>query len=228
MSTLVDVDICNMALTHLASGKEIANLITEKSAEAQACRRMFWTARDLTLEEFAWPFATQFPILAEVAAQPTVEWNFSYRIPANTIMIRRVLSGLRTDSRQTRVPYKLGSDDQGRLLYCDLSSVQLEITARITNTAFYTPSFCTALSYLLAYMIAPRVTAGDPYGLGPKAAQNYVQAISIARKNAANEEQADQPTEAESIRVRDGMTYNREYGEDANPMNPFGAENNIE
>src|SRR5665648_440114 len=92
-------EICNMALGHLASGKEIANLETERSAEAIACRRFFDSARDAVLRDFSWPFATKIKALSLIEEDPNSEWAYSYRYPTDCLNFRRILSGTRTDTR---------------------------------------------------------------------------------------------------------------------------------
>jgi hypothetical protein len=77
-----DVDICNLALSHVGVSTEIANLDTERSKEAQACRRFYEPTREEVLRAFAWPFATRFVDLQLVEEEPNDEWAYSYRYPA--------------------------------------------------------------------------------------------------------------------------------------------------
>jgi len=51
-------DICNMALSHLGIGKELANMETDTGENASACRRFYENCRDNMLSDFPWPFAT--------------------------------------------------------------------------------------------------------------------------------------------------------------------------
>src|SRR3990167_2163908 len=134
-----EVEICNMALGHLGVGKEIANLETEKSTEASLCRRFYANTRDEALRDFPWPFATKLAALGLIEEDPNDEWGFSYRYPSDCLRLRRLLSGLRNDTRQSRAPYKIGKDDQGRLLFADLEDAEAEYTARITDPALFHP-----------------------------------------------------------------------------------------
>jgi len=195
-------EICNIALSHLGIAKEVANIDTESSAEASACRRFYEMARDETLRDFNWPFATKFAALALVEEDPTDEWSFSYRYPTDCLKVRRVLSGLRNDNRQSRVPYKVGRDDTGILLYCDIEDAEMEYTAVTSGVTFYPVDYVTALSYRIAYYIAPRLTAGDPFNLKNYCMEMYRATVVKAANSAINEEQQEESPESELIRSR--------------------------
>lgn len=197
-------EICNMALGHLAVSDEIQNFDTERTVQAQACRRFYDPTVEEVLRDFAWPFAGRNAALALVASNPTTEWGFSYRYPSDCLMFRKLLSGIRTDAANTRVPYRVLSDAVGGLIYADLDSAVSEYTVRIADPTRFPPDFVTAVSYLLAVKIAPRVTGGDPFKLGDAAAQKYILFLSKAEKNAANEEQPDMQRESEFVRTRGG------------------------
>lgn len=196
-----ETEICNLALSHLGSGKEIANL-SERSQEAAACRRFYESSRDLVLREYHWPFARRIIAVGLVQQNPNSEWGFSYRYPSDCASIRRILSGLRTDNAASRVPFLIGQDADGQLIYTDQGSAEIEYTKKETNTDRYPPDFVMALSLRLAAYIAPRITAGDPFKMGARALQLYMQQIMTADATASNEEQIDIAPESEFIRDR--------------------------
>lgn len=197
-------EIANLALSHLGVSKEIANLETENSAEANACRRFYEISRDATLRDFPWPFATKFVALGLVAEDPTDEWKFSYRYPSDCLRLRRLLSGNRTDHRQSRASYKITRDSSGLLLYTDLEDAELEYTLKETDTGRFPSDFTMALSLRLAAYIAPRVAEEDPFQLGQRALQLYQFELSRAQASALNEEQPDEDPQSEFIRGREG------------------------
>lgn len=137
------VSICNMALGHLAVGKQIAAL-TDATQEARLCSLFYDTAKDEVLRAFAWPFATLTVSLAMVQQQPTFEWAWSYRLPSDCLAARRILNGSvnvtpfpsifadplpypafssRIMTAQTRIPYRIMADSAGGLLYTDCPPV---------------------------------------------------------------------------------------------------------
>jgi hypothetical protein len=194
--------IANLALSHLGVGKTIANVETEHSQEAAALRAFYDTARDESLRAFPWPFATRIVALALVEEGPNDEWAYSYRYPSGCLMFRRILSGTRNDSRQSRVPYKISQDDAGLLILTDAAQAEAEYTVREDNIENYPPDFRMALSFLLAFYVAPRLTSGDPLGLGNRAFKLFNSALAQAAAAAANEEQPDEPPDSEMIRSR--------------------------
>lgn len=198
-----EVDICNMALSHLGNSKEIAILATEKSEEAAACRRFYETARDTVLRDFAWPFATRILSLGLVEEDPNDEWAYAYRYPTDCLLLRRLLSGLRNDNRQSRAPYRVARDDDGLVIYTDLAEAQMEYTVRETDPNRFPPDFTLALSYRLAVLLASRITAGDPFKLVEKSFNLYQIELGNARAQAGNEEQPDETPQSEFIRDRE-------------------------
>ncbi len=202
-----DTEIANLAISHLGSGKEILNLETERSAEALVCRRFFDTAREATLRDFPWPFATKFAALglltsSEDDTHPNDEWTYQYQYPSDCLKLRRLLSGTRNDSRQTRAPYKMAYGDSGQVLFTDLENASAEYTLRVDDPGRYPPDFVMALSLRLASYIAPRMTAGDPFKLGDRAMRFYEYEISKAKATSANEQQDEEEPDSEFIRER--------------------------
>lgn len=196
-------DICNMAISHLGISKDIANVTTEQSAEAKACRRFYDIAREAVLKDYNWPFATKVAVLNLVESNPNDEWTYSYRYPSDCLYARRILSGFRDDTELTRIPYKITQDDTGILIYTDRQDAELEYTLNTDNYDIFSADFKLALSYRLAHYIAARLTAGDPYSLGDKCLQKYVLEIQKASANAFNEDKSSLPLTTDSIQARE-------------------------
>lgn len=200
------VDICNMAISHLGIGLEIANIASDSSAAAQACRRFYEPTRDEVLRAFAWPKQTvkeALQVVDEFDADEN-DWAFSYRYPADAIIVRRLFipgSG-RRETESSRVPYELGRDSAGALIFTDLEDAYVEYTFKETVEGNFDPDFANAFTFLLAFKIAPRLTAGDQFKLGNRAYQFYQIAIAEARANALNELQPDQPPDSQLERSR--------------------------
>lgn len=197
-----NTEISNLALAHLGIGKRIANLTTEQSQEAAVCRVFYETSLDEILRDFAWPFATKFVALGLVEEDPTTEWAFSYRYPSDCLDLRRIFSGVRDDSRQSRVPYKLGQDASGVLIYTDIEDAEVEYTYRADDPQFFPPDFTMAFSFLLASYIAATITGGDPFKLSGQALQKYSVWLSKAKAKAGNEEQPSEEVDSEFVRER--------------------------
>lgn len=197
-----ETEICNLALSHLGNTKRIANIDTEQSQEASLFRVLYDTTRDLVLNEYEWPFATKIAALALIEEDPNDEWDYSYRYPSDCIKLMRVLSGFRTDTNSSRVPYKVSHDASGKIIYSDYEDAEIEYIRAITDTSYFSPDFIMALSFRLAAYAAPSLTGGDPFKLGERAMKMYQLELSKAASNAFNEEQPD-IVESELIKARD-------------------------
>ena len=195
-------EISNLAISHLGIGKEIANLDTEQTEEASACRRYFESAKKATLSDLDWTFATKFAVLNLIESQPNEEWNFSYRYPSDCINMRRILSGQRQDTQKTRVPYRISADSAGRIIYTDKENAEIEYTKNVTDPGLFSAEFALALSFRLASYIAPRLTGGDPFKMKQEMLAQYEIELGRAKKKNMNEETADILPESEMITIR--------------------------
>ena len=191
-----------MAISHLGIGKEVGNVETDRGQEAEAFNRFYTVTRDELLEGFVWPFATVEVALGLVEEDPTNEWAYSYRYPSNCLKIRKIQSGQRTDTIDSRIPLKISRDGTGKLIYCDIEDAVLEYTFRENDPGRFSNLFITALSYIIAFKMAPRLTKGDPFKLGNRAFEAAKLWLSMAEAHAANEEVPDVEPESDSIRSR--------------------------
>lgn len=206
------LQICNMALAHLGVGKAILDFAADRTAEAIACRLFYDQAIAETMRDFPWPFAKRIDALTLVEEDPNVEWEYSYRYPTDAHSILRILNeATRVDTRATKVPFTIGSDVDGRLIYTDKVDAYVEYVsdlADITPDTFesrLTSDVQGALILMLASMIAPMVTGGDQFKLGERALNLYAWRIGTARANALNETRRgnDEEVESEFITVRE-------------------------
>lgn len=173
-------EISNLAISHLSTGKTISNFDTENSEEARACRSFYEICKRIVLSDHDWAFASRFETLGLVSSQPTSEWDFSYRYPSSCLKVRRILSGERSDTLDTQIPFKIISDGTGKLIYTDQEDAQVEITRDLDDPELFSPHFTMALSFKLAMYIAPRITAGDPFNLRDKMQALYYLELSGA------------------------------------------------
>lgn len=210
------VTVCNMALRHLGISKVIQAL-TEASQEAKACAAFFENTRDEVLGDYPWPFAMALATPALVAgsatAPATTEWQYSYRLPTDTIRVRRILSGaLRDDTRETRIPFRTAQDASGALLYTDVetqaatatsnATPEIEYTREMDDPSMWPADFAQAVALKLAHYTAPSLTAGDQFKLGARAFALYRGMISSAAANDLNAAGRDIEPDSEFIRAR--------------------------
>ena len=202
------VDVWNMALGHLGVTTTIASP-TENTKERKTMSRYYDVALEATLRDRNWPFATKYKnpgLVTDFTADDdaTLEWDYAYRYPTDCLFVRRVMgNGGRTSA--VRVPFRIVSDDTGRLIYTDMEDAKIEYTAKVTDPVKFPPDFMLALSERLAAYAAPSLTRGDSAGLGVRSLELYAIELNIATANALNEDQADQnQPDSEFIRERGG------------------------
>ncbi len=225
------VQIANMALAHLGILTPIVAL-NQTGTNATACNLFYHQVTEEVLRDFPWPFAWRYAPLTlvdgttELQANP--DWQYSYRAPADAIAIHRLLTssplvgnfndtwiwpGPSNDARSdtSRIPFALGSDDDGGLVFCDQpvvdatdTSLQLPQVQYISDVdvALQAPDVAQCIALKLAFYMAPALTGGDPFKLGYRAAEMYETAILKARGAASREKQNAPPPDSEFIRVR--------------------------
>lgn len=198
--------ICNMALSHIGLGKNISDYDTETSEEAKACRQFYETARDYCLRDFPWAFAQKRFDLSQVETlttnDPDSEWTYSYTYPTDCLMIHRIHSGTRNDTRQSRVSYEIINNSGSKLIYSDTDDARITYTAKVTNVQVFPADFTLALSYKLAELICPRITAGDPFQIKKNMIELYTTEVDRARANDKNEVQNDEEPDSELVNAR--------------------------
>lgn len=141
----------------------------------------------------------------------TVEWVYAYRAPSDMIrMIRFVSTRLNNDTRQSRIPYTIVDDASGPLLYTNWPGnfnnvpVTIEYSYDNQNIGQWTADFILAMSYYMAYLVAPVLTSGDPYQMQQKLLVLFDAAIKAAASADSNEEQRPEEPQSEFVRARDG------------------------
>jgi hypothetical protein len=191
-----------MALGHLGSDSTIA-AATEQSAQARICNTFYQSAFEATLRDFKPSEARCYMTLSLIEEDPVDEWDYSYDYPNGVAIIHRILSGLRTDTRDSRVEYQVMTDEDGRaLIYCDIEDAQIECTLIPDNLGIMPADFIIGLSLRLAAYIAPAITKGDPFKLGQRALALYSVEMRNALVNSRNQNQPGLEPDSDHIRSR--------------------------
>jgi hypothetical protein len=195
--------ICNLAISHLGIDKEIGNVETENSAEARACRRFYEDVLKMTLRDYEWPFASKIAELSLIEEEPNEEWDYSYQYPSDCLMARKILSGIRNDTEDTKVVYELAYGDSGQVIFTDQDEAELKYTVYVDEPNRYPPDFIMAFSLYLASAIAPRIVGADKGKIADRAMIKYLSLIANAQSNARNEARLDVRPESEFVRGRE-------------------------
>lgn len=212
-------DICNLGISHLGAGATISNLRQDQSPEAKVCRLFYDIVLDKVLRETDWNFATRVEPLNLIEENPSEEWGYSYAYPSNCIRLRRILSGLRSDNKYTRVPYSLYSSDGGRLIYTDKGEAEVEFTYKAYNEAIYPAEFTLGLSYLIAFYIAPTIVSNRLRSVQDALYLMYKRTIGEAMAQTENEQRRDVARQSTFITAR-----NRYRDQGISSGSPSGAD----
>jgi hypothetical protein len=81
------IDICNLMLDKI--GVKTISSLSEESAQARQCNRLYETTRAGLLEEYTWFFAKKRAALSQLATTPAWGFDYEYQLPND---MRRLLS----------------------------------------------------------------------------------------------------------------------------------------
>jgi hypothetical protein len=214
-----DVDICNMALSHIGSDAIVSSISpVDGSVESGHCARFYPQARVELLEAHSWRFARKRETLAELATNPSDVWAYAYGLPSDMLVPLRVLSsfvlveagylaaGAIATPSELALINERGSADfdiEGTTLFTNEPEAVLLYRRDITDTSKFTGSFRTALSYLLASFLAgPLIKGSEGAKTGGQLRQVATQVAAAAMALDANSGSESASIASESIRAR--------------------------
>lgn len=151
------VDICNMALAHHGSDAVVSSIDPpDGSIEAGHCARFYPIARTELLEPYPWSFALKRAALAELAVNPSSVWAYAYELPSDCLSPVRVLAAgsTLTPSERDNADYTI----EGTTVLTNEEAAVLLYITDVTDPSKFSPTFTTALSYVLgAYLAGPLI-----------------------------------------------------------------------
>lgn len=207
------VEICNLALAHLGDTATVASIDPpEGSAQAEHCQRFYPIARDSLLEMHFWNFAMRREALAQITNN-NAQWKYAYALPNTVLNPVSVLPPEAADDYSTKFvptdtpyfahnyspviaagryvpqPYTIETLSDGtQVLYTNQENALLRYTAKVTDTAQFTPLFVMTLSWHLASMLAGPVIKGDAGAAEAKRCQQMMAAyLAQAEASDANQ-----------------------------------------
>lgn len=195
-----DVEIANMALSHIGSRAKIESL-TEESTEAKEVNRWYDFARQRVIQLYNWSFATKRVTLTTHADDaPEGVWLYRYQYPSDCLSIQLIVNQFsKTDDP---LPYAIEMSDDGttKTIVTDVDDAILKYTFDQADESLYTPAFSLAFSYSLANSIAFTLTG--KLSLKEAMLRDMFRTAVDATSMDANEDQPQAPREAEWIRGR--------------------------
>lgn len=207
--SMTKTNLANIALGHLGHAIPISDLDTDTSAEASALRLFYEIALEEMLRSFSWPFATKVAAMQLVEENPlededtTERYLYSFRYPSDCLYFRKVINGLISESRLSRVHYKIISDSQGKLLLCNIEEPCCEYTATFAKEpGRWDPDFIMAFAYRLASYVAPMIIGNNHQVVSERVLFFWNMSNKLAQANALNEEQVPQEPDGELVLSR--------------------------
>ncbi len=214
-----EVDIANLALSHLGDSATVASLDPpEGSAQAEHCARWYAFARNALLEMHDWKFNTARVKLAQVE-QNWTEWGYAYAQPSDCLKVIAILpDGATGDyttgyehtsvsaysqigdyagrvSIYTAQPFTVESDENGQIvIYTNQIDAVLRYTRVVTDTSKFSPLFVMTLARLLASYLAGPVLKGDT-GMAIGEKQLGLAMAMLSKAGVADANQMRQPIE---------------------------------
>lgn len=157
------VEITRLALAHIADAARVNSINPpDNTVQAQHAATFYPIARDRCLEAFAWPFACKRVELTEsLVTAAEGEWAYVYNLPSDYIRALRVVPPGAAQDHPGK-PYVIRSDETAldTLLFTNVPEAVLHYVYREEETGRYSPTFITALSYLLASYLAGPIIKG--------------------------------------------------------------------
>jgi len=192
-----EVDICNLALSHIGASATIASL-TEQSEEAFHCNLLYADTRDTLLRAHPWGFATRHLALSDVGTPPG-NWSYRYSYPNDCLFIREILQ---VTTNGDPIEYEIALSDayNSRVILTNQEEAILIYTYKATNTLVFDPMFVTALAWKIASEVAMPLTRDEKRMQA--AYQMYLSTLSEAKTFNSNESHIDRNQEASWISGR--------------------------
>lgn len=203
-----EVDICNLALSHLGDVAEVIAITPpDGTAQASHCARFYPIARDQLLELFPWTFATKRVALAEVANPADGDWAYAYALPSTCIRPVSVVTASGVQSFEAidpgAHPYLVETNADGEpILLTNVQATTLRYIDRVTDTTKFTPAFVSTLARLLASMLAGPILKGEAGMVAQEAhRQAFEKELEHAAKSSSGNRGIRRPVSADNETV---------------------------
>lgn len=196
------VAICNRALSRIGVSYSIQAL-TDAGKEAFLCNLWYGPARDATMQDINWGFATKRTTLAlSGTGAATVPWIYKYTYPDDCLLARSIDQGVPITQSAQRIPFAIESDgtESGRILLCNTPQAVLTYTLSITNPGMFTTLFADALAWRLAEELAYPMTVNVQ--LRSEVHGHYELALARALMMENREQQGYPEPDSEFIQAR--------------------------
>ncbi len=189
------VQICNMALSHIGEEASVSSIAPpDGSVNAGLCATFYDAARTEMLESGDFNFSLKRAALPEVTNDSTT-WAYAYAKPSDCLKPKRIPYPLDTITVFTQDETDYNPNDrggaefdvEGDVIYSNEPEAVLLYVRDVTDSTKFTPSFTTALSYLLAsYLAGPIIKGSEGTRVGDAMRERALSIGSASATTAAN------------------------------------------
>ena len=205
------VNLCNMALSHIGSDARVSSISPpDGSVEAGHCATFYDQARTEMLEPGTWSFTLARAALASIT-NPSTAWAYAYTKPTDCLRVLRVLTPSLGVTVFTQDEVTLATSDndsadfqlEGTTLYSNQPDAVVLYVRDVTDTTRFTPSFTSALSYLLSsYLAGPIIKGSEGMKIGDAMRQRAMSLADVAITASANSSSAQTEFTPAQLRTR--------------------------
>lgn len=181
------IEICNLALGRIGRKAAITSL-SENSAEARACARVWDVTRQALLREFTWGFSRKVELLA-LSTETVPGWSFLYAYPSDCLQAQRVYNEAGAKYKGEQEKWDVITVGNNTYIACDVETACLEYTCDKPDSNDWTAQFIDCLAWKLAFELAMPL-AGDA-NLRNSCWQLYTNAGNLAKTTNAAEKNVE-------------------------------------
>lgn len=195
---MTKVEICNIALGRIGRQASITSL-TENSAEAKACARIWEVTRKALLREFTWGFSRKVALLA-LSTETIPGWGYLYAYPSDCLQALRIFNEAGASYKGEQEKWDVLTVGNSTFIACDVDTAYLEYTCDKSDTDDFTAQFIDCLAWKLAFELSMPLV-GDQ-NLRNSCWQLYTNAGNLAKTTNAAEKNVDAYKERRYIDAR--------------------------
>lgn len=195
-----ETQIGNLALTRAGITQYLTDLDTDTSNDAAALRAVFDLERDFVLRDYPWPWARKHATLELLSTNPNSDWLYSYRYPADCVLVRRLVTALGRQETDPP-PFSVGRDGSTRAIFTNEASAKAEYTLQVTAAEDFDSIFVSMFAWRLASELA--LSRARSPELATTCLQAYAAERAQAITKAAAEAQHTLPAGADHARIRE-------------------------
>lgn len=158
-------DCFNFALGHLLLSRQVQNADTDPSNEAKVLRQNWESALSSSLADMDLDGTSTIVALELVAIDPNDLWGYAYKYPVNCTRFRRILSGVRTDNRDTLIDKQVGIHNGLKVIFTSESDALASIIPNNVPLNSLSSQAINCISARLAFLSSPLIVGKGAKGL---------------------------------------------------------------